>query len=68
MPTGTPHGREALIGTVSALAAIILAGLASVVVQLGGAGAYVAFVILLVAIAVLVVISGRWFRRARVSS
>jgi hypothetical protein len=64
---GTPKGREAAFATGSALAATVLAGLASVVVQLGGAAAYAVFALLLVAVLALVVNAGVWIRRARAS-
>ena len=65
MAVGTPNGRAAGIATASAVGATAAAGLASVVVQIGGAAAYAAFALLLVAALALLVSAGYWIRRAR---
>jgi hypothetical protein len=65
MAKGTPKGREAAMATGEILVATALAGLASVVVQLGGAGAYAAFVVLAAAAVALLVLAGRSLHRAR---
>jgi hypothetical protein len=62
---GTPHGRAAGIATASALGATAVAGLASVVVQLGGAAAYAVFAVLVIVVLALLVSAGYWLRRAR---
>jgi hypothetical protein len=64
MAQGTPNGRAAGIATASALGATALAGLASVVVQFGGAAAYAVFAVLIIAVLALVATAGYWIRRA----
>jgi hypothetical protein len=64
---GTPNGRAAGLATASALGATAVAGLASVVVQLGGAAAYAVFALLVIAVVALLVSAGYWIRRARTS-
>ena len=64
MAQGTPNGRAAGIATASALGATALAGLASIVVQLGGAAAYAVFAVLIIAVLALVATAGYWIRRA----
>jgi hypothetical protein len=68
MATGTPNGRAAMIATASALGAVLLAGLASVVVQLDSVIAYVVFALLVVVVVALVASAGYWIRRARVTA
>jgi hypothetical protein len=65
MAVGTPHGRAAGLATASALGATVAAGLASVVVQLGGAAAYAVFAVLVILVVALLVSAGYWLRRAR---
>jgi hypothetical protein len=65
MAVGTRNGRAAGIATASALGATAAAGLASVVVQLGGAAAYAVFALLVIAALGLLVTAGYWIRRAR---
>lgn len=54
-----------MIGTLSAMGAIAVAGIAFVVVQLESAAAYVVFALLVLVVAALVVSAGYWLRRAR---
>jgi hypothetical protein len=65
MAQGTPNGRAAGIATASALGATAVAGLASMVVQLGGAAAYTVFAVLVIVVLALLVSAGHWIRRAR---
>jgi hypothetical protein len=64
---GTSNPRAAAIATGSALGATAVAGLASIVVQLGGAVADVVFALLIVVAVALLVNAGYWIRRARAS-
>lgn len=54
-----------MLGTGAVVAATVLAGLASVVVQLGGAVYYAAFAVLAAVVVALAVAAVRWFRAAR---
>jgi hypothetical protein len=67
MARSAPHGRAAAFATASAIGAAALAGLASVVVQLGGAAAYAVFALLVIVAVALMVSAGYWIRRARAS-
>ena len=65
MGVGTPQGRAAGLATASALGATLAAGIASVVVQLGGAAAYAVFALLVILVVALLLSAGYWIRRAR---
>jgi hypothetical protein len=62
---GTPNGRAAVIVTASAMGAIAVAGIASVVVQLESVAAYVVFALLVLVALALLLNAGYWIRRAR---
>jgi hypothetical protein len=68
MAQGTPNGRAATIATASTLGAVLLAGLASVIVQLDSVVAYAVFALLVVAVLALLASAGYWIRRARVTA
>ncbi len=65
MAQGTPNPRAAGLATASAIGAAVVAGLASVVVQLGGIAAHLVFALLLLVALALLVSAGYWIRRAR---
>jgi hypothetical protein len=65
MARGAPNGRAAVIGTLSAIGAIAVAGAAFVVVQLESAAAYAVFALLVLAALALLFSAGYWIRRAR---
>jgi hypothetical protein len=56
-----------VLATVCALAAVALAGGASVAVQVGGPAGYAVFAVLVVLTLALIGASGYWFRRSRPS-
>jgi len=65
MAEGTPNARAAAIATGSAIGATVVAGMASVVVQLGGAAAHALFALMVIVALALLVSAGYWIRRAR---
>jgi hypothetical protein len=65
MAAGRPRGRDAVLATGAALAATVLAGLGSVVVQAGSVAGYAVFALLAVAVLALLAAAGHWIRRAR---
>lgn len=65
MAEGNPRGRQAAVATGALLVATALAGIGSVVVQLGGAAGYAAFAVIVAAVLALLALAGRSLRRAR---
>ncbi|MGD9695982.1 MAG: hypothetical protein AB7V42_10020 [Thermoleophilia bacterium] len=62
---GTPHAREAAIGTIAALAAAIVAGFSSIVVQAQSVTGWVTFAVMLVVAAALLAVSVTYIGKAR---
>jgi hypothetical protein len=62
---GADFRRRATLATLLALLAIVLAGVASVVIQLDEVWSWVVGILLIVAVVVLAWQSGVWFLRAR---